>query len=86
MFGHIFRKPTKKIDWEESESVEERDKRKTATEKYSVEDKTTEDDGGIFSRIFGREKKCGKCGTELVYKEGAGSYYCPECREYKWKR
>ncbi len=86
MFGHVFRKPTKKIDWEESEGSEDADQRKTSTEKYSIGDRTTKKKRGVFSRILGRGKRCDECGTELVYKEGAGSYYCSDCREYKWNR
>jgi len=85
MIGDFFRSPTKKLEWEDSESVEDTTEGKPSAEKYSVEEKTAMKEKGIFSRIFSKEDECEKCGTELVYKEGAGSYYCPECQEYKWK-
>jgi len=85
LLGHVFRKPTKKLDWDETKSVEETDRRKPSTEKYSVGVKSTKKKRGLFSLVFGKEDECEKCGSELVYKEGAGSYYCPECQEYKWR-
>ncbi len=38
---------------------------------------------GSFLDTFKRKKTCDTCGTELEYKEEVGSYYCPECHEYK---
>lgn len=80
----IIKGRTKKIDWEETKSEEEVYTDNLSTEKYSVEEGTVKKDKGIFSRIFGKEDRCDKCGSELVYKKGAGSHYCPECQEYKW--
>lgn len=82
----IIRGPTEKLDWEEKgESVEGVDAKTSSAEKYSIEEGTAKKDKSIFSRIFGKEDECERCGTELIYKEGAGSYYCPECQEYKWR-
>ncbi len=75
---------TKKWDWDKSGGSKETAK-KTSPEKYSVGDRSTKSEKGIFSRIFSDGEECEECGTELVYKEGAGSYYCPKCQEYKWK-
>jgi len=84
LFGHVFRKPTKKLDWDETESVGETTERK-ASEKYSVEERSTKKDEGLLARVFGKKKRCETCGSELVYKSGAGSYYCTKCQEYKWE-
>ncbi len=78
-FRHVFRKPTRKWDWDET------DRGKPSTEKYSIEERSTKKGRGLFSSIFSKEDECEKCGAELVYKEGAASYYCPECQEYKWR-
>lgn len=76
--------PTKKWKADESESVEKTE-RESPTEKYSIGDRSSKKDKSLFSRIFSKEERCEECGTELVYKEGAGAYYCPECKEYKWR-
>ncbi len=39
--------------------------------------------GGVLDNIFSSENECDTCGTEMEYKEGMDSYYCPECHEYK---
>lgn len=75
--------PTEKWGWSESETSDTAEK-KVSAEKYTVDERTSKK-SGLFSRLLGGEKKCDKCGSELVYKEGAGSYYCPECQEYKWR-
>lgn len=81
--GDRFIGPTKKWEWSGSETSDTAE-RKISTEKYTADERTSKK-GGLLSRLFSGEKKCDKCGTELVYKEGAGSYYCPECQEYKWR-
>lgn len=85
LFGHVFRKPTRRLDWDENKSVEETDRGKPSSEKYSPRERSTKKGRGLFTSIFSKEDECEKCGAELVYKEGAGSYYCPECQEYKWR-
>ncbi|MEF8835572.1 MAG: hypothetical protein V5A76_05400, partial [Candidatus Thermoplasmatota archaeon] len=82
--GYTLGKSSKDIEWDESVSDEESGRKKSSTEKYSVEDRSTKEDKGILSRLLSSEDKCDECGSEMVYKEGAGSYYCPECKEYKW--
>jgi len=66
--------PTQKIEWKKS--------------KNSVEEiSSTQHEGkqGLFSSLFGDKKKCDECGTDLIYKSGADSYFCPECQKYRWK-
>lgn len=84
-FGSLIKKPTEKtIELGESERAKERTK-KPSFKKSSTSVDSKKKDRGIFSSLFGGKDKCEVCGTKLVYKEGAGSYYCPECQEYKWK-
>jgi len=78
------RGPAEEWDRDESESSGESTVKKPSSEKYSVEKRSTKKDSGIFSRFLGSEERCEECGSELVYKEGASSYYCPECQKYKW--
>ncbi|MBS3817335.1 MAG: hypothetical protein KGY76_07215 [Candidatus Thermoplasmatota archaeon] len=75
-----FTEPTGK--WGESES-EKKAQKKSSAEKYSVEERSKKK--SVFSRLFKDEDECEECGTELVYKSGADAYYCPECKEYKWR-
>lgn len=81
----VFRTPTE-IELEESEKVEVETEgtKKIQPEEYSKEKKSRKE-RGLFSSIFSSKEECDKCGEKLVYKEGAGSYYWPECQEYKWK-
>lgn len=77
-----FKKPT---NWDDLDDFEKPSSKKPSSEKYSVGKGSRKRDRGLLSRLFGDEDRCEKCGTELEYKKGAGSHYCPECQEYRWK-
>lgn len=82
---YVFLKKGRKRSTSRSESDERDDEEKLSAEKYSAEQPSTKKEKGIFSTIFGEEDRCDECGAEMVYKDGADAYYCPECEEYKWK-
>lgn len=56
----------------------------TSERQYSVETVAEKKkERGSFLDFLKGKKRCETCGTELEYKEGMDSYYCPVCHEYK---